>query len=160
VAQRLMRFAAALVVLAVFVFGTHLGYIFRDMTRSSWVALRTGPGLTFEQRRGLLLDQSYAILVDINRRTPPDAVILFPPKARFQGDDVSFTPVASTASSAYNYIYPRIPVLYGVGAPNRDRITYVVNYDHWAYETFWPDVPRTPENRFGIVPWPGGIEVP
>ena len=96
---------------------------------------------------------------EINKRTPPDAVILFPPKELFC-KDIDYIPVGGMTSSAYSFIYPRIPVHYGDGAPYRERVTHVLNYDHWALENFWPEMPRTEENRYGVLPWPGDVEIP
>lgn len=156
---RLMRFALALAALLAFLHGTHWGETLQDMAWRSWVAYTTGREFDLETRRALLLDDTYPVLAAINKRTPPDAVILFPPKELFRKER-SVIPVSAMASSAYNFIYPRVPVHYGDGAPYRDRVTHVLNYDHWALKTFWPDVKRTEANRYQILPWPGGAEIP
>lgn len=157
--DRILSSLAAVFVLAVFLFGTHWGHVARKMVYRSRVAHSAGRQLTFEQRQRLLLDPSFIILMDVVRETPLDAVVLFPPRKVIQGE-LDYIPVAATASAAYSFIYPRIPVFYGTGAPNRDRVTHAVNYDHWVQKTFVPDAPRTDENRHGIFRWPGGVDIP
>lgn len=157
--DRILSSLTAVLILGAFLFGTHWGHVVRDMVYRSRVAFATGRQLTFERRQQLLLDPTFAILVEVVRETPPDAVVLFPPRQVIQGE-LGFIPVAATASSAYSFIYPRIPVFYGTSAPNRDRVTHAVNYDHWVYKTFVPKAPRTEQNRHGIVRWPGGVDIP
>jgi len=142
-----------------FLFGTRPGAALRNITLRSWVAQKTGRELTLEQRRGLLMDQSYFLLLEINKRTPENAVILLPPRELLRSGKEQI-PLAASASATYTFIYPRVPVHYGEKAPYRDRVTHVLNYDHWALVTFWPNIPLTEENRFGILPWPGGRSIP
>lgn len=156
---RLLRLGVSVAVLAAFLFGTYWGEVLRDISWRSWIAFKTGRQFSIEKRMELLLDSTYPVLLEINRRTPPDAVILFPPKELFR-KEVDFIPVAGMASSAYSFIYPRVPVHYGDNAPYRDRVTHVLNYEHWALKMFWPDVERTESNRYGVVRWPGGVEIP
>jgi hypothetical protein len=154
-----MRFGLALAVLLAFLYATHWGETLRDMSWRSWVAYKTGRQLSLERRRALLLDDTYPVLLEVNKRTPPDAVILFPPKELFRKNR-DFIPLTAMASSTYSFIYPRVPVHYGDGAPYRDRVTHVLNYNHWALRQFWPDVQRTDANRYGVLPWRGEAEIP
>jgi hypothetical protein len=155
---KLLRFLAAALLLAAFLFMTRLGEIFRERTTKNWLAFKLGRQLTYEQRRRSHLDDTFRALLEIKERTPPDAVILFPPRALLREGDV--IPLAATASAAYSFIYPRVPVHWGDDAPYKDRVTHVFVHEHWPLAEFWPHVPRTETNRFGVIPWPGDREIP
>ncbi|MCA9757351.1 MAG: hypothetical protein KDA27_16225 [Candidatus Eisenbacteria bacterium] len=144
-----------LIVLAIFCGTTMCGRTFVDFQRSWIQTARSARTLDFEYRRQLTYDQTYSVLKFIVDQTPEDAVILFPPR-QFIIDEVgSGIPLLASPSSAYSFIYPRIPVHFGDDSPRKDDLTHLLVWNHWALDRI--GLQPTEDNQVAIYEWPEGL---
>ena len=150
-----------LVLVGVFCATTHWGRNYPIFARKSWITWSEGRALPLEQRRQMLYDQTYPVLVYMRDNTPPDAVILLPPQTFIEekladparpGD----VPLLASPSSVYNFIYPRVPVHWGDPSPYKNRVTWVLVWEHWGLDLVDPGAPRTADNEIALYPWPQG----
>jgi len=136
-------------------------------TQKVWAG---GSVLTAADRRFRFYDETYPVLLFIREHTPPDAVVLLPPRSfiketvarrRPEGEDL--TPLLAMASSAYSFIYPRVPVHWEEDAPLQDAIDWLLVWEHWGLDRIDPNLPRTDENRvrlFSAPADPGESDAP
>jgi hypothetical protein len=134
---------------------TRWGGRYVDLAVRSYHAVRIASARTVEQRRLDLLDATYPLLLYLREFTPPDAVILFPPRFfivdHFGGD---YSRLITSATSAYSVIYPRVPVHAGDDTPLKASPTHVFVWEHWGLELGQPGAQPTAENRYGVFPLP------
>lgn len=152
----------ALLLLVLFCVGTRWGGSYLNFARRSWGAAQSGPRLPLARRQAAIYDATYPVLLYLREATPPDAVILMPPRQvvidRFNRP--AEIPLLASPSSAYNFIYPRVPVHYGDPSPVKDRLTHILVWEHWGLERIDPGATPTEENRVRVYPWPAGQEAP
>jgi hypothetical protein len=155
------RGASLLLLLLVVLFCglTRWGRTYPTFARKTYVTWAAGHRLTAEQRRLQSYDETYPALLYVAENTPPDAVVLFAP-GKLLGATPDQSPVMASASSAYNFIYPRVPVHWGDPAPLRDRVDYILVYNHWGLDLADPGATPTDENRVMLYPWPRGKKLP
>jgi hypothetical protein len=157
-----VRSAALLLALTLFCAFTRWGGSYVTFAAKSWGAWENGRRLPLARRELVIYDKTFPVLLHIDEVTPPDAVVLMPPR-QFVIDRFNRKgeiPLLASPSSAYNFIYPRVPVHYGDPSPWKDRITHVLIWEHWGLDLVAPGEPPTEENRFGLVPWPSGRKAP
>jgi hypothetical protein len=138
---------------------THWGRTYPTLARRSLVVLRSALSLSPEERRLQLYDQTYPFILYLRDNTPEDAVILLPPTRFIDQATPGEIPLLASPSSVYNFIYPRVPVHWGDPSPWKDRINYLLVWNHWGLDLVEPGAPRTEENRIGLYPWPAGKRV-
>lgn len=152
----------ALLLLALFCLGTSWGRSYLNFASRSWGALQSAPRLPLARRQSAIYDATYPVLLYLREVTPPDAVILMPPR-QFVIDRFNRKgeiPLLASPSSAYNFIYPRVPVHHGDPSPAKNRLTHVLVWEHWGLDRVDSTAVPTAENRVRIYPWPAGREAP
>ncbi|MBM3316772.1 MAG: hypothetical protein FJY75_02865 [Candidatus Eisenbacteria bacterium] len=157
------RLASLLLValLILFCAGTRWGRTYPRFAGRSWHALDSGLRVSAEARRRGVLDQTYPFLLYLREMTPPGAVILLPPREFIiAGTGGGFIPLLASPSSAYSFIYPRIPVHFGDRSPHGERIDYILVWDHWGLEWVDPEAPRDEVHRYRLYRWPQGEGAP
>jgi len=130
----------ALILLALFCVGTRWGRSYLEFAGKSWGAGKAGRRLSLERRQSVIYDQTYPVLLYVREMTPPDAVILMPPR-QFVIDHFNRRaeiPLLASPSSAYNFIYPRVPVHLGDPSPEKARITHILVWEHWGLDRVDP----------------------
>jgi hypothetical protein len=151
-----------LALLTLFCAGTRWGRSYVELAAKSVDAWRNGRQLPLERREVAIYDGTYPVLLYLREVTPPDAVILMPPRQfvidRYRrGTEI---PLLASPSSAYNFIHPRVPVHWGDPSPEKDRLTHVLVWEHWGLDLIDPGAAPTEENRVAIHPWPAGRRAP
>jgi hypothetical protein len=141
--------------LVLFCSTTRWGRTYPTFARKTWILLETGNSLSAENRRIQSYDETYPVLLYIRDTTPEDAVILFPPGKYIDQRTPGDIPLLASATSAYSFIYPRVPVMWGDASPCRNRINFILVWDHWGLDLVQPGAVRTEENRIAVLPWPG-----
>jgi hypothetical protein len=157
-----IRSAVLLLALALFCAVTRWGESYVTFAAKSWGAWVSGRQLPLARRALVIYDKTYPVLLYLDEVAPPDAVILFPPR-QFVIDQLNRKgeiPLLASPSSAYNFIYPRVPVHYGDPSPWKERITHVLIWEHWGLDLVAPGEKPTEENRVRLVPWPSGRKAP
>jgi hypothetical protein len=137
---------------------TKWGRTYPTFAHKTWVTWSAGHRLTAEERRLQGYDDTYPVLLYVRENTPPDAVILLPP-GRLLGATESESPLLASPSSAYTFLYPRVPVHWGDPSPYRDRIDHILVWNHWGLDLVDPGAAKTEENRIMVCPWPEGRKV-
>lgn len=147
-----------LLLFAAFCLTPNWGRILPEAWRQTGQILHDGTEMTAAERRALFYDETYPVLWYLRENTPADAVILLPP-SRFMKEQVmsrrppgeDLTPLLGLASSAYSFLYPRVPVNFGEPARLQDRATHLLVWDHWGLDRIDASQPRTEENRIWLV---------
>lgn len=147
-------------ILVLFAIVTRWGATYPRLADRTWRALDSGLKVSAEARRRAVLDETYPFLLYVREMTPPDAVILLPPREfilqRTKGD---FIPLLASPSSAYSFLYPRVPVHERDDSPRRGDVDYILVWEHWGLEWVDPSAPRDEAHRYQLYPWPAGREV-
>ena len=151
--------ALLLLLFAAFCLTPNWGRILPEAWRQTGEIWREGTKHTAAARRAIFYDETYPVLWYLRENTPPDAVILLPP-TKFMKDQVmsrrppgeDLTPLLGLASSAYSFLYPRVPVHFGEAAPLLDRANYLLVWDHWGLDRIDTSLPKTEENRVRLFP--------
>lgn len=155
-----------LAVVVVFCATTRWGRMYPTFVANTWKVWSNGHAMNAADRRLLFYDETYPILLDLRRNTPPGAVVLLPPHAfvksqvasrRPPGEDM--VPLLGTSSSAYGVLYPRIPVMFDDVSPWKERATHLLAWDWWGLDLVDPSIPRTEANRVRLFAAPGGTGV-
>jgi len=140
-----------ILLLVLFVTGTRWGRGFTTIAGRTWIVWSHGSQMPFEARSAAAYEPTYMTLLFIRDSTPPDAVILLPPSGYIietSGRDVA---LLASPSSAYSFIYPRVPVHWGDDkAPMADDVTHVLVWEHWGLNLIDPDAALTEDNRIAI----------
>jgi hypothetical protein len=152
--------ALLLGMVALFCAGTNWGRTYPTFAKKTWVAWSLGHSLTARERRMQLYDSTYPVLMYICDTTPPDAVVLLPPAKVVDAGRPGEISLLSSPSSAYNFIYPRVPVNWGDPSPWREKIDRILVYNYWGLDLVQPGAVRGAENRTRIYPWPAGKKAP
>ncbi len=143
---------------------TRWGRGYPTFLHRTWILWSSGRSLPDEARRISGYDSTYPIALYLKENTPPDAVILLPPKQLIsdQTEKAAPTdiPILASPSSVYNFIYPRVPVHWGDPSPWKGKINYLLVWNWWGLDLVQPGVPHTEENRIQIFPWPAGVKAP
>lgn len=147
-----------LLLFAAFCLTPNWGRILPEAWRQTGQILHEGAVMTAAERRALFYDETYPVLWYLRENTPAEAVILLPP-SKFMKEQVmsrrpageDLTPLLGLASSAYSFLYPRVPVHFGEPAPLQDRATHLLVWDHWGLDRIDAAQPRTEENRIWLV---------
>ncbi|MCA9726805.1 MAG: hypothetical protein KC729_03915 [Candidatus Eisenbacteria bacterium] len=144
-------------VLAVLLWGTAGGRSYTALMRNAYLSLTRG--LWTERPAHLFYDETYWVLRYIVDNTPPDAVVLLPPRQfiidRF---DDGMIPLLASPSSAYSFLYPRVPVHFGDDSPRKDDLTYVLVWKGWGRENL--GLPPGNGDDVELYPWPQGARAP
>jgi hypothetical protein len=148
----LLRSLLSLGLVAFLLWGTQWGTSLRQALQKSWISFTVGRHMSAQQKRLGVFDSTYRFLLRIRKYTPPDAVILLPPRSFIRGQSAHI-PLLASASASYSFIYPRVPVHYGEGAPWRRHVTHVLNYRNWALRTFWPEAASRTDLDGAILRW-------
>jgi hypothetical protein len=161
-AASLWRSIALLLILALFCAVTRWGRSYVAFAVKSWGAWQSGHQLPLARREMVIYDKTFPVLLYLDQAAPADAVILMPPR-QFVIDRYNRKneiPLLASPSSAYNFIYPRVPVHYGDPSPCKDRLTHILIWEHWGLDIVAPGTPETEENRVELLPWPAGRKAP
>jgi hypothetical protein len=147
-----------LLILVLFCAVTRWGRTYPQFASRTVRALVTGLGVDAEARRRAVLDETYPFLLYLREVTPPQSVILLPPRETIIAKlGVDTIPLLASASSAYSFIYPRVPVHDGDASPYAERANMIFVWDYWGLERVDPQAPRDEEHRYKLYPWtPGG----
>jgi hypothetical protein len=147
---------ALVLALVLFCAATRWGRTYPRLVHRTGVVLSTGLGLTAEERRVAVYDETYPVLLYIRDNTPPDAVVCLPPRRTILDRTEMEAPILASASSAYNVLHPRVPVHWGDPSPLKDRMDYLLVWEHWGLDMVDPDAPRDEESRVRLYPLPPG----
>ena len=146
-----------IVLLAVGCLGTRLGTSYLTLVGNAFLSVKNG--LHERLPTQLFYDETYMVLRYVVDQTPEDAVILLPPR-QFIIDHYAdgSIPLLASPSTAYSFLYPRVPVHFGDESPRKDDLTHILVWEHWALDRLG----MTPDesNRIGIYEWPEGQKAP
>jgi len=148
--------------LVLFCIGTVWGRSYLNFASRSWGAWKAGRLLSLERRQSVIYDPTYPVLLYLREVTPPDAVILMPPRQYVidRYNRKGEIPLLGSPSSVYNFIYPRVPVHYGDPSPEKDRLTHVLIWEHWGLDRVDSAAAPSLENAVKLYPWPAGRKAP
>jgi hypothetical protein len=146
-----------LVALAAILFGTVMGRSYTTLMGKAYLSLTHG--LWEERPAHLFYDETYSVLRYIADSVPESSVVLLPPR-QFIIDEIGdgSIPLLASPSSAYSFMYPRVPVHFGDDSPRKDDLTHVLVWRHWGLENMGlvPDA----TNETGLHEWPRGQKAP
>ncbi len=96
-------------------------------------------GMSYEEKLGKLLPQDYPYLSFVKKSTPPDAVILAPPRSVWQPKDqhLKFSRWISRKDYLTYFLYPRKIVFDDNNDrdnPLKQQLTHVMIVDSWGYD--------------------------
>ncbi|MBQ8500831.1 MAG: glycosyltransferase family 2 protein [Bacteroides sp.] len=110
-------------------FSTHPTYqwVYGNLLKKNHAVIKKAPQLTFDQKMLMKLGESYRYLHYLRNATPPNAVILYPPKKAFQKEGTPFKHEIFNKAFATRFLYPRRLVLEEeLGkSPLASRITHI-----------------------------------
>jgi hypothetical protein len=142
----------------IFCLGTRWGGNYVTFARKSWATMKILRQVPGESRWMQVYDETYPVLLYIRDNCPPESMILLPPRQYFVDHSGGAIPLLGSPSSAYGFIYPRVPVHAGEEAPYRDRITHLLVWEHWGLDWVDPGARPTESNRIGL--YPVGLSAP
>ncbi len=152
--------AVALLLLLLFFLGTRWGESYVNLASKTWHAWRNGVRVAPERRRLAVYDATYPVLLYARELSPPDATILLPPRQYVIDHSQGRIPILASPSSAYSFLYPRVPVHFGDPSPWKTHLTHVLIWEHWGLDLLGSGPAPGEENRYGLRPWPAGRGVP
>ena len=141
---------AFLVILIPILALTNLGATYPRFAKTTIRTWQQGCRMTFEQRQRAIYHETFQVLMYMRECTPPDAVILLPPRDFIIAKTGEICLLASP-SSCYSFIHPRVPVHYGDPVPCRDQITHMLVWEHWGLDRLNPPQTPTAQNRIDLV---------
>ncbi len=134
---------------------TNLGATYPRFASTAIRTWQKGRKMTFEQRQQAIYHETFQVLRYVHEVTPPDAVILLPPRDFIVAKTGEICLLASP-SSCYSFIHPRVPIHFGDPEPRRGQITHMLVWEHWGLDRLNPPQRPTPQNRIDIIPLAGG----
>jgi hypothetical protein len=142
---------ALVALLAALLLGTTGGRSYTTLVGNAYLSLTQG--LWQERPVHLFYDETYWVLRYVVESTPESAVVLLPPRQFIidQAGDGSI-PLLASPSSAYSFLYPRVPVHFGDAAPRKDDLTHVLVWKHWGLDNLGLVPDET--NDTGLYDWP------
>jgi len=151
-----------LLLLTLFCLATHWGSSWVTLAGKTWGVWMSGHQLSYADRQLAIYDRSYPALVHLRDATPPDAVILLPPR-QYVIDRYANTgeiPLLASPSSVYSFIYPRVPVHFGDPSPYKDRLTHILVWGSWGLDLIGMREQEVADDRMSLHPWPAGRSAP
>jgi len=151
-----------LLLLAAFCAATESGRSWVALSVKTWNAWVTGRRLSLADRRLAVYDKTYPMLLWLRDAAPQDAVLLLPPRQFLieQLDGKDQIPLLASPSSAYSFLYPRVPVHFGDASPWKERLTHVLVWDPWGLDLIAPEERPAGDARIKLCHWPAGRPAP
>lgn len=134
---------------------TDLGKTLTTFVSKALGAWNAGRAMTLEQRKLSLYHETYQVLLYARGCSPPDAVILLPPRD-FVIQKAGHICLLASPSSSYSFLYPRIPIHYGDHAPRENEITHLLVWEHWGLDYVQPRQTPNEGNRVALFELPEG----